>query len=78
MFVLWLTNVKEVCVILTKTKYARLKKGMKQRTAAELLNVSRTWLSLVECARVPPSDELLNRMAGLYDVPLKELHERVI
>jgi transcriptional regulator with XRE-family HTH domain len=59
-------------------KLARLRKGMKQHVAATFLSISKSYLCMIELGQVPVTEDILKRMSGLYDVPLKKLRERVI
>jgi len=50
-------------------KTAREKAGLTQERAAELLCVSTRWLGEYEAGRAPVPDEIVCRMAEIYDAP---------
>lgn len=57
----------------------RLKKGLKQKELADLLNISPAYLcELEKKKRRNPSIELIARMADALDVPISELITRKV
>jgi len=50
-----------------KFRLARMRKGLTQKEAALLLNVSTAYLCKVEKLKITPSDELLYKMRKQYE-----------
>ena len=51
----------------------RKQKNLKQSELAEILNIDSKHISKIECGRCFPSFELLDKMAGVFDVEPYEL-----
>jgi len=58
---------------ITELKIQRLQKGLTQKEAADQLDISRGYLSQIENKQAVLTDELLLKIAKLYDVSVKEL-----
>jgi transcriptional regulator with XRE-family HTH domain len=66
--------IKEVFTMkITELKIQRLQKGLTQKEAADQLDISRGYLSQIENKQAVLTDELLLKIAKLYDVSVKEL-----
>jgi len=59
--------------VLSIYKKARMRCFLSQSDAAELLGISRSYLSVIENLSVNPTQELVIKMARLYEVNPKEL-----
>lgn len=57
----------------TPMQLQRLRNGLTQEHASKRLDVSRSYLSLLETYQVRVSDELLNKMIKLYQCTMKDL-----
>lgn len=56
-----------------RIKRERLKREMTQRDLANMIGVGTPHVSKVEAGRENPSDDLLERVAGVFDCDLDEL-----
>lgn len=54
-------------------KLLRRSQGLNQSTLAEKLDVSRSYISELESGNRTPSLDLLNRYAGIFDIPVSSL-----
>ena len=65
--------VSEVELIGQRIKRERLKRGMTQRVLADLVGVGVPHVSKVEAGRESPSDDLLRKIADVFDCDFEEL-----
>ncbi len=54
-------------------KQLRQSKGLTQKQASEILEITKEYLSMVERAERNPSDHLKELMAKLYGVPITDI-----
>lgn len=57
----------------TPMQLQRLCKGLTQEHVSKQLDISRSYLSLIETYQVRVSDELLSKMIKLYQCQMKDL-----
>lgn len=51
-------------------KQLRENKGLTQEQASKLLDITKEYLSMLECAKRNPSDSIKEKMAKLYSVDI--------
>ena len=58
-----------------KIKGLRIKHNLSSISVANTLDITPTYLSLIESGKKKPSSKVLNKAATLFKVPLEEFHE---
>lgn len=58
-----------------KIKGLRIKKNFSSTFVANALDITPTYLSLIESGKKNPSSKVLNKAAALFEVPLEEFNE---
>lgn len=64
--------------MLTTLKLIRMKKGMKQCTVATLIGIHKTYLNKIENNSVKPTQEILQKLARVYECNPKDLLKELI
>lgn len=55
-------------------KELRIKRNLTQRETAKLLDITKEYLSMIECGTRNPSDALKEKMSKLYKVSITEIY----